>query len=119
MAKSFGPLLSIEAHGKFGERLTFSKRESGQQVRFQRAQKDFLSAARITQRALYREAVESWRSLTDEQKYEWRVLAIGKHYSGYNLYVQNYLLNPPVAYSYLLADIGVFLLQENLSKIII
>jgi len=68
MAKITGPLLSISASGSIGPRLTYSKRTSGQQVRYQRAQTDYVNEARATQRGYFQTAVGWWREMTaDEQ----------------------------------------------------
>jgi len=71
MAKLKGPLLSINAHGSIGKRLTYSQRSSGNQVRFQRANKDANSASQQTERALFLEALGKWNSLTNSEKQQW------------------------------------------------
>ena len=71
MAKLEGPLLSINAHGSIHTELTFSKRPSGNQVRFQGKNHDANSASQQTQRALFLEALGKWNSLTDEQQELW------------------------------------------------
>lgn len=119
MAKTNGPLFSNTASGSIGPCLTFSLRKSGQQVRFQAKQKDKKSTLQIFQRALYSQAVDSWIALSDNEKREWKVAAVGLPMSGFNLYVREYLKNPPVTFSYLLATHGSYLLQENTSKIIL
>ena len=67
--------MSNRASGKIGERLVFSQRKSGQQVRFQRAQKDVETDARTTQREYYSTAVSWWKTLTSGEQREWVVLA--------------------------------------------
>ena len=71
MAKSTGPLFSLEARGSVGECLTFSKRKSGQQVRFQRKQKDVITVDRTFQRAKFNLGLDLWRSLPDNEKQYW------------------------------------------------
>jgi len=93
MARIEGPLLSQDARGKIAERLVFSLRASGQQVRFQKKQKDVISEARTNQRSIYLEAVNSWNILTASEKLEWKVQAKKLHFSGYNLFMQSYLSN--------------------------
>lgn len=88
MSKITGPLLSLEASGLIGERLVFSKRTSGRQARFQRAQKDVITSRRTTQRALYTAAVAAWNSLDDEIKEIWRQMSISLNITGYNLFVK-------------------------------
>lgn len=60
MAKITGPLQSISAQGTIAGGLTFSLRHSGQQVRWQKKQKDVSSPARLAQRALFQQGIESW-----------------------------------------------------------
>lgn len=88
MAKLTGPLFSNTASGSFGPRLTFSQRRSGQQVRFQRAQKDVITAGRTAQRALYILAVDAWDTLDDVIKNIFKSLAVGENFTGYNLFVK-------------------------------
>ena len=71
MAKLAGPLLSLQASGSLGPRLTFSQRKSGPQVRFQRAQADVITDARTTQREYFQTAVSWWHELTPDEQDEW------------------------------------------------
>jgi len=91
MVKVIGPLYSLSASGKIAERLVFSIRASGQQVRFQRKQKDIITASRLTQRGAYLQGVDSWKILADNVKIEWITEAKSLQMTGYNLYMQNYL----------------------------
>jgi len=91
MAKIKGPLLSLTASGKIAERLVFSVRTSGQQVRFQKSQKDIITEARTYQREAYSEAFNAWKVLPDISKIEWISEAKNLHFTGYNLFMQNYL----------------------------
>ncbi len=56
-----GPLQSQNASGMIGPRITFSKRSSGQQARFQKKQKDAKSAAQLSQRGKFENASLSCR----------------------------------------------------------
>ena len=93
MAKIKQPLFSQTASGSISEKLTFSLRESGQQVRFQKAQKDVLTSSRIIQRAYYTEAVTAWNLLNETEKQSWVDFAKLKQYTGYNLYMKTYIDN--------------------------
>lgn len=64
MAKVKRPLMSMEAHGTVAKGLTFSLRKSGQQVRWQRKQKDVITSARQDQRDRFNSAREPW-TMTD------------------------------------------------------
>ena len=94
MAKITGPLLSATASGKIGERLTFSQRKSGQQARFQRAQKDVVNDSHLLVRAKYSEACVAWGLLFNEEKQVYRNLAQGKPLTGFNQFVKAYMLDP-------------------------
>ena len=93
MVKINSPLMSIQASGKIGERLVFSKRGSGQQARFQKAQKDVSSADRVIQRSAYSTAVLLWNGLTQEQKNVYIDNARNKHYTGYNLFLMQNIIS--------------------------
>jgi hypothetical protein len=54
--KVIGPLFSQKAHGTVGDILTFSKRREGQLARYQRKQKDVLTAPRAEQRQKFQNA---------------------------------------------------------------
>jgi len=71
MAKITGPLLSASASGSIGPRLTFSKRTTGQQVRYQRPQKDYENAARKIWRDAFRYGLILWRALPAIEKAYW------------------------------------------------
>jgi len=73
--KLTGPLFSLEASGSVGPRLTFSKRKSGQQVRFQRAQKDVITPKRTAQRLKFNQGLLLWNSLPDVEKHYWDMLS--------------------------------------------
>lgn len=98
MAKVRGPLLSQTASGSIAGLMTFSQRKTGQQVRFQRKQRDYVSAGRATQRAKYQAVVQAWNALSPTEKSAYDVLADGKHMSGYNMYVKLNIANAGIRY---------------------
>lgn len=63
MTKLVAPLCSFSARGTIAGNLTFSERASGSQVRWQRKQKDVVTAARTAQRTKFLEARDCWFSL--------------------------------------------------------
>jgi hypothetical protein len=71
MAKLTGPLMSNTASGTLGPRLTFSQRKSGQQVRFQKKQKDVITDLRTAQREKFTTSTGWWNLLTLSEKKEW------------------------------------------------
>jgi len=93
MPKVKGPLFSLRASGKIGERLIFSERKTGHQARFQRKQKDRKSFEQFRNREVYFDAVGLWRKLSEEEKNYWRRQAVGRSLTGFNLFVKNYYMN--------------------------
>ena len=91
MAKIRGPLLSHEARGTIAEKLTFSVRSSGQQVRFQRKQKDVITASRESQREIYSDSVLAWNALSEEEKSYYIEEAEPYEFTGYNLFMRLFL----------------------------
>jgi hypothetical protein len=73
MAKITGPLHSDSARGSLGNFLTFSVRASGQQVRFQKKQKDVTTVKRTLQRSKFSLALILWQSLPDDEKALWKL----------------------------------------------
>lgn len=72
MVKLAGPLLSVEARGSLGPRLTYSSRPSGQQVRYQKKQTDIETPARLVQRGYFQMSVGWWNELTPTEQTEWK-----------------------------------------------
>jgi len=93
MVKIRGALLSQKAQGTVHKIITFSFRESGQQARFQNKQFDIITSARILQRSNYQLSLNAWKILSDVEKLDWKNLALRDHMTGYNLFMQYYLLN--------------------------
>ena len=102
MAKIESPLLSDSASGSVGPCLTFSQKKSGQQVRFQKKQKDVASDPRLLQRAKFLDASLSCRFFgyggafygivfagVDKAFYDEK--AAGKPLTGYNVCIEDYL----------------------------
>ncbi len=63
MAKLKGPLCSHSASGTIAGNLTFSDRKSGPQVRWQKKQKDVITAGRTAQRNKFLDCKTSWNLL--------------------------------------------------------
>ena len=80
--------MSNTASGKIGERLVFSQRKSGQQVRFQKAQKDIITSSRTSHRYKYNVAVSSWNNLSALQKDVYNDRADSLKMTGYNLFMK-------------------------------
>lgn len=76
MVKLRGPLHSQSASGTIAGNLTFSRRKSGQQVRWQRKQKDVITAGRTAQRNKFLDCKDSW-NLLDFGMQEFGFLMLG------------------------------------------
>ena len=96
MAKTVGPLFSQDAHGTIAEHLTFSKRKTCKQVRFQKKQTDVITEDRTTHRTLFLEAVAAWNALNPTDQEAYNVNARPLRITGYNLFIKEYIISPPV-----------------------
>lgn len=74
MAKITGPLFSTSASGSIGPRLTYSKRNSGAQVRLQKSQKDYESLPRKVVRDAYRAGLILWNSMPCLERRYWDIV---------------------------------------------
>lgn len=92
MVKIKGPLFSESASGSVTPCMTFSNRKSGQQVRFQKKQKDVISTKRTAQRAVYSNIKDMWNSLRFSEKEVYNKRAKGSVLSGYNLFLKQNML---------------------------
>lgn len=106
MAKPTSPLMSFQASGKIGQRLVFSVRSSGQQVRFQKSQKDIKTLPRLEVRSAYSSSVFDWVSLPDIDKNIYVQRAKSLHMTGYNLFIKENI-------SFGSAELGIMFLGSN------
>jgi len=74
MVKITGPLHSDTASGTIADVLTFSQRSSGQQVRYQKKQKDVITPLRTAQRFKFSMAKDWWLQLNSNEKEQWALL---------------------------------------------
>jgi hypothetical protein len=117
MAKVKGPLMSMTASGHFKNRLTYSQRKTGAQVRMQHPQKDKITTARTAWRDNFKTAVAAWNALTTDEKIAYNVRAVSKNITGYNLFLHENIGGVPVTFSFLLLEGSGFLLLESGGKI--
>ena len=92
MVKVLGPLFSIRAWGTFDGTLVYQRRPGMPTVMRRQVPRNPETEAQQEQRASFAAAISSWKALPDASKAWWQVKALGVGKSGYNLYVQNYLL---------------------------
>lgn len=117
MAKLVGPLLSITASGHFKNRLTYSQRKTGAQVRLQKKQKDKITTARTGWRDHFKNAVSEWNALTTDQKNVYNVRAVSYKITGYNLFLHENIGGALPSSGFLLLETAYFLLLESGGRI--
>ena len=93
MAKVKGPLLSLSASGTIGDSMTFGKWKGVNTVRVKGTPTNPNTAAQLTQRTAFANAVASWKAQDQTTQTDWnnRVRAMGLNMSGFNLYTQQYI----------------------------
>jgi len=86
------PLNSMQAHGKFGDKIFARVEKTGNQyVKPYKKPKNPRTLKQQTQRAKIPDALAAWRALSSAQKAVWDKKARNKPKSGYNLFTSNYL----------------------------
>jgi len=113
VAKVKGPLFSVDAWGNFGNMLVFQRRRRQAVVYPYTVPANPNTGSQQGVRASFAGATSSWNVLPPASKVLWWAKAQGARLSGYNMYVQNYLLGllgeppeppePPVEAEYLVA----------------
>lgn len=90
MAKTTGPLLSLEAHGSLSKILTYSKKRTGSQARKYNKPTLPASAAQRGQRRLTEFLVAQWINMSDADKATWaaNARASGLNLSGYHYFLR-------------------------------
>ncbi len=90
MAKPKSPLLSFGARGTIADTLTFQKRGRLTIARQKPIPSDPKSAAQLSRRQVYRDAVAAWNAFTPEEKEAWRGVCLGL--TPYQCYMKTALL---------------------------
>ncbi len=90
MAKTTGPLMSLDAHGSLAKTLTYSRRRSGSQSRKYNKPTGTASAKQRGQRRLTEFLVAQWQSMNDNQKNAWEAAAKAsdKNLPGYHYFLR-------------------------------
>lgn len=93
------PFGDNQAHGALGKTLIFARRRGKVYIKRYRSPKNPNSTDQQIQRTKFQDAVQAWGYLPESAKTWWRVRATGQSPTGYNLFVQAYLLGkiPPNA----------------------
>ena len=90
MAKTTGPLLSLDAHGSLSKLLTYSNKRTGQQVRKYNKPLAIPSALQRAQRRLTEFLVAHWQNMTTAQRATWEAnaKASGRNLPGYHYFLR-------------------------------
>lgn len=100
MAKTHGPLFSLDASGAVASSIIYGRSKSGSTARKMRAadlnpSADAGSAGQLAQRQLVKDAIAYWHTMTTEQKAAYEAKARTAQITVYNAFLQDYLLNGP------------------------
>ena len=88
MAKTNGPLLSINAYGSVGKINTYSHRKTGNQCRYQRRQKDSKSDAQLRNREYIFLLHFLWTQLSAAQKATFSQFVPDQNLPNYNAFIK-------------------------------
>jgi len=117
MSKVKGPLQSEQATGKLGKALIFRNRKGtkfASRFYYPGSKKSYTkSASQETQRQAYLEGTQAWGNLSPEEKGEYIARAMGHKFTGYNLFMKEYLEAQPEENYYLLLETDDYLLLES------
>lgn len=89
MAKCWGALFSLSAHGKLGA-LVYQSGRLGQFVKGYTPQRYKPSASQLDMNYAFGVTAENWHSLTDNQKQTYEDLARGRNMTGFNIYIKKH-----------------------------
>ncbi len=87
MARTTGPLMSVDASGKFGGTLVFAKWKGRNYVRQLVIPKNPKSAKQTGVRAMMKFIADRWAYLTSPNQATWDALAAAKQISAFNAYI--------------------------------
>lgn len=85
------PFADDQARGTFGKGITAIRRRGIVYSKPYKVPKNPRSSPQISQRDLFTKAVRAWQGLTAGSRQYYIDLAVGQIYTGFNLFVQNYL----------------------------
>lgn len=94
MAKTTGPLFSLEARGALGGSIIYNQSSGRSTSRRWSKPSGPASQAQITRRDLYKAGISAWKLLSPAEKEELRINAIPLKISGFNLFMRAALQTP-------------------------
>lgn len=98
MARCTAPLLSLDATGNFAKVLNFSHGRRGSVVRKKKpniAPPDPKNPVQLFFRDFWGDVVSIWHASTSGEKANVELSAIGRHMSGFNFFIKEYLSRRP------------------------
>ncbi len=99
MAKTEGALFSNQARGTLAGIVTYQRNPKHAQAHKRLTRHDPETAAQLSQRSLFADAVSAWQALSEAEKDVYRNRASGTGgRSGYNIFLSEYTPTPPVTY---------------------
>jgi len=116
MAKTTGPLMSLDAWGSVGKTLTFQHSIKSHQVRIMPVPRYTKTPDQLAQRHIIKVAVSRWHILTVIQRGYWEAYADGYGYKGYHSFIKQFITKTLMfVYQYQIPpDIGWCLVDEHL-----
>lgn len=93
MAKVRGPLYSIDARGVIADAMVFGGWKGIPWVREQFYPQQPRTAAQVSQRTIFTQAVQKWHDLSGATQTDWQTAIDNKGYrmSGFNFFVSEYI----------------------------
>ncbi len=88
------PFGDNQSHGTLAGSVIYARRRGQVYCKKYKSPKNPNSVAQQAQRSNFQDAVAAWQAMTEPAKDIWRGSATGKLYTGYNLFIRWFLLNP-------------------------
>lgn len=92
MARTKGPLFSVEASGKFANALAYIKLNRSPSVGRYHKPSSYKSEQQLIRREIYAEACHMWHTLSPNEQDSWKPTNLSKSVTAFNNFVSNYLL---------------------------
>ena len=91
MAKTTGPLFSVEAHGTIGNSISYQKGSGGNRVTIKPVHRDAQSAGQLSNRSTYQSGVAAWHNLHVHSKEFYNYLGEQLSMTGFNYAMAHYM----------------------------
>ena len=87
------PFGDDQAHGRLGKSVIFERRRGKVYCKTYKIPKDPRSQAQLDRRTCFYKGTQAWNLLTQSEKDYYNGLAVGQSYTGYNLFLRQFLLS--------------------------